>query len=78
MELENNLIKWAAEVYGRDESEISMETNISAELSNQSMLMIVFISCIEDEYDIEIELQDAAQLVTLGDYASLVKTILGC
>lgn len=67
------VIECAAEAYGVDESELSLETDIREDLSAESMKMIVMISGIEDELDVTIEIQEASTLNTLADFAARVK-----
>lgn len=63
----------AAEAYGVDASELTMETDIREDLANESMKMIVMISQIEDELDVEIEIQEASLLNTLADFVNAIK-----
>lgn len=67
------VIACAAEAYGVDASELTLDTDIREELSNESMKMIVMISQIEDELDVEIEIQEASLLNTLEDFVNRVK-----
>lgn len=68
MNLTEKIIACAASVYGVDAASITVDTDIREELSNQSLKMIAFISAIEDETDIAIEIRDAGQLKTIGDF----------
>lgn len=77
MNIEEKVIACAAEAYEVDADEITLETNVREELSNQSLLMIAFISGIEDELHASIELRDAAKLFTIGDFVDAVKAKLG-
>ena len=72
MTIEKTVIECAALVYRKDASTLSLNTNIYEELSSQSLLMVAFISCIEDELDIQIELREAAELKTIGDFVKKV------
>ena len=45
----------------------------SEDLSNESMKMIVMISTIEDELNVTIEIQEASNLNTIGDFVSVVR-----
>lgn len=77
MNIEEKVIACAAEAYEADASKITADTNVREELSNQSLLMIAFISGIEDELNVSIELRDAAKLLTIGDFVAKVSELLG-
>ncbi|MCI8895422.1 MAG: acyl carrier protein [Lachnospiraceae bacterium] len=72
-EVARTVFACAAEAYGVDESELTLETDIREDLANESMKMIVMISQIEDELDVEIEIQEASLLNTLEDFINKVK-----
>lgn len=72
-EIARTVIACAAEAYGVDAASLTLETDIRADLSNESMKMIVMISQIEDELDVEIEIQEASLLNTLADFVNKVK-----
>lgn len=73
MSIEKIVIECAAQAYGVPADKITPATVIREELSNQSMKMVVFISGIEDELDVSIDLRDAAKLITVGDFIEKVK-----
>ena len=75
MTLEEKIIACAAAAYGVDASKITLDTNIREQLSNQSMKMVVFISGIEDELDVKIEMRDAATLKTIRDFVDKVNQL---
>lgn len=75
-QIEEKIIACAAEAYEVDAADITTDTHIREDLSNQSLLMIAFISGIEDELGISIELRDAAKLNTIGDFAAKAKALL--
>jgi len=77
MDIEKKVIACAADVYEVDAAMITLETNIREDLSNASLLMVAFISGIEDELDATIELRDAAKLFTIADFVAKVKEISG-
>ncbi|MBQ2782862.1 MAG: hypothetical protein IJO41_04280 [Oscillospiraceae bacterium] len=70
------VIACAADAYGVDAATLTLNTNIREELANQSMKMIVMISEIEDELNVEISLRDAGTLLTIGDFVAAVKAKL--
>lgn len=72
-EVARTVISCAAEAYGIPEEELTLATDIREDLSNESMKMIVMISQIEDELDVEIEIQEASLLNTLEDFTNKVK-----
>ena len=71
------VIHAAADAYGVDASAITLNTDIREDLSNESMKMIVMISTIEDELDVTIEIQEASNLNTIGEFVNVVKERLG-
>ncbi len=77
MNIEEQVILCAAETYEVDQATITIDTDIRNELSNQSLLMIAFISNIEEVLGAVIDLRDAAKLLTIGDFVAKVKEILG-
>lgn len=77
MNIEKIVIQCAAEVYGVDATVINLETDIREELSNQSMKLIAFISGIEDELDVKIEMREAGQLKTISDFIDKVNQLAG-
>ena len=72
MNVEQKVIECAAAAYGVDASTITLDTNIRQELSNQSLKLVVFISGIEDELDVRIDMRDAAKLLTIRDFVDKV------
>ena len=75
MTIEEQVIACAAASYGVDASTITLDTNVREELSNKSLKLLVFISNIEDELDVSIEIRDAAKLVTIGDFVDKVNQL---
>ena len=63
----------AADAYGVDASAITLNTDIREDLSNESMKMIVMISTIEEELDVTIEIQEASNLNTIGEFVAVVR-----
>lgn len=72
-EIAQTVIACAADAYGVDKAGLTLSTDIREDLSNESMKMIVMISEIEDRLKVTIEIQEASQLNTLGDFAAKVK-----
>ena len=75
MKIEKTVIKCAAEAYGVDEASITLDTDIREQLSNQSLKMVAFISCIEDELDVQIDLREAGKLKTIHDFVDKVNQL---
>lgn len=67
------VVECAAMAYEVDQSILTLGTDIRQDLSNESMKMIVMISEIEDELGVTIEIQEAGNLNTLGDFVRKVK-----
>ena len=72
-ELEAIVIKAVATIYGKDESELSMDTNIKEELGGASVKMVGLTAAIEEETDAMGELQVASACETLGDLVDAVE-----
>lgn len=70
------VIECAAVGYDVDAATLTMATDIREDLSNESMKMIVMISEIEEELGVTIEIQEAGNLNTLGDFVAKVKELL--
>lgn len=64
-----------ADQTGKDESEITADTNVKEDLDADSLDLFQIISDIEDEYDIEIE--DPNSIVTVKDAVNLVEKLKG-
>lgn len=75
MTIEKVIIQCAADVYGADVSAITPETDIREELSNQSLKLLAFISAIEEELDVKIDMKDAGKLKTIRDFADKVEQL---
>jgi acyl carrier protein len=75
MTIEQKVIQCAATAYGVDASTITLDTNIREQLSNQSLKLVVFISGIEDELDVSINIRDAAKLITIRDFVDKVNQL---
>jgi len=76
-DIEQKVIQCAADAYLVDASAITLDTNVREELSNQSLKLVVFISTIEEELDVMIEIRDAAKLKTIRDFVDKVIQLAG-
>ena len=72
MEFEK-LKKIIAEVLNVDEEEITMETTFVDDLGADSLDVFQIIMGIEEEFDIEIDNDDAEQISTVGDAVEQIK-----
>lgn len=77
MMIEQKVIECAAETYGVDAASITRDTNLREDISNQSLKMVMFISNIEEELDVLIDIRDAAKLITIGDFVDKVSEMAG-
>lgn len=73
--IEQVIIECAAEAYAVDASAIGLDTDIRNDISNQSLKLVAFISSIEDELNVTIDLGEAAELKTILDFADRVKKL---
>ena len=76
MELEM-LRKVIAEVLNVDETEINMETTFVDDLGADSLDVFQIIMGIEEELDIEVNVEEAEKIVTVGDAVELIKKTVG-
>ena len=75
MEFEK-LKKINAEVLNVDEDEITMDTTFVDDLGADSLDVFQIIMGIEEEFDIEIENEEAEKIVTVSDAVEQIKNAL--
>lgn len=75
MELEM-LRKVIAEVLNVDETEINMDTTFVDDLGADSLDVFQIIMGIEEEFDIEIDNDEAEKIVTVADAVEQIKNAL--
>ena len=75
MEFEK-LKKIIAEVLNVDEDEITMDTTFVDDLGADSLDVFQIIMGIEEEFDIEIENEEAEKIVSVGDAVEAIKSAL--
>ena len=63
-----------ADVLNVDASDITMETTFVDDLGADSLDIIQIIMGIEEEFDIEIDNDDAEKIVTVGDAVEQIRT----
>ena len=76
MELEM-LRKVIAEVLNVDQAEITMDTTFVDDLGADSLDVFKIIMGIEEELDIEVNVEEAEKIVTVGDAVELIKKTVG-
>lgn len=75
MEFEK-LQKIISEVLNVDEDEIAMETSFVDDLGADSLDVFQIIMGIEEEFEIEIDNEDAEKIATVGDAVEQIKNAL--
>ena len=65
------------EVLNVDADEISMATTFVDDLVADSLDVFQIITGIEDEFDIEIDQEDAEKIVSVGDAVEQIKSAIG-
>ncbi len=76
MEIEK-LKKIIADVLNVDEAEIAMDTTFVDDLGADSLDIFQIIMGIEEEFDIEINNEDAERITTVSDAVEEIKNALG-
>lgn len=61
-----------ADKLSKDESEITVTSNIKEDLGADSLDMVEVIMGLEDEFGIEIADEDAAKIATVGDIVAYI------
>lgn len=75
MEFEK-LAKIIAEVLNVDANEITLDTTFVDELGADSLDVFQIIMGIEEEFDIEIQNEEAEKIVSVGDAVEAIKSAL--
>ncbi len=75
MEFEK-LKKIIAEVLNVDEDEITMDTTFMDDLGADSLDIFQIIMGLEEEFDVEIDNEEAEKIVTVGDAVEKIKSAL--
>lgn len=73
----DKLTKIIADVLNVDAAEIRMETSFVNDLGADSLDIFQIIMGIEEEFDIEIDSEDAANIVSVGDAVEQIKKSIG-
>lgn len=72
-ELEAKVIELVAMAYGKDEADITVDTDIKEELGGTSVMMVGLVSEIENELDAMVPLQIASACRTVGDLVDKIE-----
>ena len=78
MEIELDLLKKViAEVLNVDEAEVTPNTTFVDDLGADSLDVFQIIMGVEEELDIEVDVEEAEKIVTVGDAVELIKKTVG-
>ena len=75
-ELEQRVIEMVAMAYGKDASEVTLETRFAEDLAGASIQMVGLVSEIENELDVLVQLQVASACKTVADLVDKVEAEL--
>lgn len=62
-----------AEQFGRDADDITMDSTFIEDLGADSLDVVELIMAIEDEFDLEIDEDEAGNISTVGDVVDYIK-----
>ena len=65
-----------AEQLGKDESEITLETNLTDDLGADSLDLFQVISELEEAFNIEFSAEAGEKIKTVGDAVEYIKTLI--
>ncbi len=66
-----------ADVLSVDVDEITPETTFTADLGADSLDLFQIIMAVEEEFGIQIPTQEAEKIVTVGDAAEAIRSVVG-
>lgn len=72
-ELEAKVLEMVAMAYGREVSELTLDSSFKNDLKGASVQMVGLVSELENELDVMIALCDAATFETIGDLIDMVE-----
>ena len=75
MTIEEQIIELLSKTYKTGADGITMDTDIRKDLSSKSIMMLAFISSIENELDVSIPLSESNALNTVQDFVDKVKEL---
>jgi acyl carrier protein len=76
-EVLEKIIKRAAEVFKKDPSELSADTNFVVDLKAKSVNYVQIIAILEDAFDVQINFMEFRRKKTLGEAAEFVAQLCG-
>lgn len=71
------IIKRASEIFKKEPSELSAETNFEEDLNAKSVNLVQIIAVLEDEYEVEINFMEFRRKKTFGESAEFVAELCG-
>lgn len=72
-ELEEKVIEMVAMAYGREASELTVNSTFKEDLKGASIQMVGLVSELENELDVMVALQEASACLTIGDLVDKVE-----
>ncbi|MDD2447792.1 MAG: acyl carrier protein [Tissierellia bacterium] len=75
--LTDKLIEIISTQFNIEQDKITNETSFKDDLNADSLDLVELIMSLEDEYEIEIDDEDAEKIKTVGDAIDFVKDVLG-
>ena len=75
--LTDKLIEIISTQFNIEQDKITNETSFKDDLNADSLDLVELIMSLEDEYEIEIDDEDAEKIKTVGDAIDFVKNVLG-
>lgn len=72
-ELEEKVIAMVAMAYGREASELTVNSTFKEDLKGASIQMVGLVSELENELDVMVALQEASACLTIGDLVDKVE-----
>lgn len=72
-ELEAKVIELVAMAYGKNEADITVDTDIKEDLGGTSVMMVGLVSEIENELDAMVPLQIASACKTVGELVDKIE-----
>lgn len=72
-ELEEKVIELVAMSYGREASELTVDSTFKDDLKGASIQMVGLVSELENELDVMVSLQDASACATIGELVDKVE-----
>ena len=70
--IEQKALELCAEIYGRDVTELTMDTTFEGDLSPASILRVSLSANIEEELDVMIPLAEVSKFKTIGELVDYI------